>query len=412
MTQLSALSSVLLATCLAACTVETVSNDDDDNDFDNGAAGSEEVASGGATSETGGTSGQSDAGEPGETGGSGSTPSTQAGAAGRNDGGAGGEAGAAPAQGGEAGAAPAQGGEGGAVNAAGGAGGAGGAAGSAGAAQGGAAGSGEITIEDPAPFAAEPGETSECEDAPATDLTVFEHTDVTESTMTFEGTVTDASGPGTYYVSAGTQAISGTVPTDSSSGEFSVKLPLFCGEQTVKLVWTNEDCRVAAVSRVVRTGCDTDDIRLTLSWDELGDDFELHLIKPGGRINDNKTDCTWSNCIGAGPDWGVKGDTTDDPRKDVDDEDAYGPENIYYDGPEDGTYTVMVEHMGDGSSQADGKVIFNVAGRTYEASIENLAPGSVWTAGTIEWPGGEVTTSQYVYDCTATWSSGCKAEIP
>jgi hypothetical protein len=396
MTQLSRLSSVLLATCLAACTIKTA-HDDDDNDNDNGAAGS---AQAGAPSETGG-----ETSEPDETGG---RESTQAGAAGQSNEETGGEVEAA---GGEGGAAA---GQGGTSSTVGGAGGVAGAAGSAGAvaAQAGAGGSGEITIEDPAPFATEPGETSECDGAPDTDLSVFEHTDVAESTMTFEGTVTDASGPGTYYVSAEGQAISGTVPTDADTGAFSVKLPLFCGEQTVKLVWANGDCQVAAVSRVVRVDCTADDIRLTLSWDDLGDDFELHLIKPGGRINDNATDCTWTSCISASPDWGEEGDATDNPRKDVDNTGTYGPENIYYSNPEEGTYTVMVEHWGSGSPDADGKVIFNVAGRTYEATIENLAPGFVWTAGTIEWPSGEVTTSEDIYDCTDTWQSGCKAEIP
>lgn len=241
---------------------------------------------------------------------------------------------------------------------------------------------------------------------------MFEYTDLTASTMTFEGTVTGASGPGVYYVASGSQAISGTVPTDSSSGAFSVELPLFCGEQTVKLVWNNGDCAVAAVSRVVRIDCSADDIRLTVTWDDLGDDFELHLIKPGGRINDNATDCTWTSCINSSPDWGVAGDATDNPRKDVDNTGYYGPENIYYSNPEPGTYTVMVEHWGGGSADTDGEVIFNVAGRTYSVTITDLSPRFVWTAGTIEWPSGEVTTSQDVYDCTANWSSGCKAEIP
>ena len=408
MTKLSALSSVLLTLCLAACRVETVSNDDDDNDSDNGAAGSAQAGAGGATSDTGGKAGSG--GEPAHAGGG----ESQAGAAGRSTEADGGQGGAVQAVGGAAGTAGATAGEGGEPNAVAGAGGVSGSAGAAGSAtaQGGAAGSGTTTLEDPAPFATEPGETSECEDAPDTDLTVFEYTDVDASTMTFEGTVEGASGPGVYYVSGGAQVISGTVPTDSSTGKFEVELPLFCGEQTVKLVWTNAECQVAAVSRVVRIDCSTDDIRLTLSWDDLGDDFELHLIKPGGRINDNATDCTWTSCISASPDWGVEGDTTDNPRKDVDNTGAYGPENIYYSKPEDGTYTVMVEHWGSGSPEADGKVIFNVAAHTYEATIENLAPGFVWTAGTIEWPSGEVTTSQAVYDCTATWNSGCKAEIP
>ena len=141
-------------------------------------------------------------------------------------------------------------------------------------------------------------------------------------------------------------------------------LPLFCGEQTVKLTWSNARCVVAAVVRVVRIDCESEGIRLTLSWDDLGRDFELHLVKQGGRINDNATDCTWTSCLGTGPDWGTLGDATDNPRKYVDNTGAYGPENIYYSAPEDGTYTVLVEHWGAGTPDSDGQVVFNVAGVT------------------------------------------------
>src|SRR5262249_39782102 len=141
----------------------------------------------------------------------------------------------------------------------------------------GAAGSGSEEVEDPAPFADEPGETESCEGAPDTNLSVFELTNVSTSATTFSGVVTGAVGAGQYCVQAGTQAIAGPIDT-SGTGAFEVTLPLFCGEQLVKLVWTNGECVVAAVTRVVRIDCATEDIRLTLSWDDLGDDFELHLI--------------------------------------------------------------------------------------------------------------------------------------
>ncbi len=100
------------------------------------------------------------------------------------------------------------------------------------------------------------------------------------------------------------------------------------------------------------------------------------------------------------------------PRKDVDNTGAYGPENIYYSAPEDGTYTVLVEHWGAGTPDSDGQVVFNVAGVTTLATVENLPSHSVWTVGTIAWPSGEVTTAHSKYDCAADWSGGCRAELP
>ena len=293
--------------------------------------------------------------------------------------------------------------------------GAAGAAGSAGASAGaaGAEPSGELGVEDPAPEATEPGETRTCEEGGVdSDLSVFVYTDVTETSINLRGTVTGAPGDGVYYVAEGAQSIGGLVATDPDTGAFDVTLPLFCGEQLVKLVWRNESCGLTVVTRVVRVECSDEDIRVTLSWDGLGDDFELHLIKPGGQINDDATDCTWTSCIGAGPDWGVVGDASDDPVKDVDDTGTYGPENIYYSNPEAGTYTVMVEHWGPGSDEADGQVTINVGGQAYASAIQNLAPQRVWTVGTIEWPSGVVTPSQSVFDCSANWSGGCRAELP
>jgi hypothetical protein len=42
----------------------------------------------------------------------------------------------------------------------------------------------------------------------------------------------------------------------------------------------------------------------------------------------------------------------------------------------------------------------------------DLAPFHVWTAATITYPGGIITPSSAVYDCSANWSSGCRDSIP
>lgn len=210
---------------------------------------------------------------------------------------------------------------------------------------------------------------------------------------------------------AGGQYFGGAIATDPETGQFSFQTPLFCGEQLVKCVWSNEAGDYVLVTRVIAEDCVQSDIRVTLGWDELGRDFELHLVRPGGKIY-SQDDCTWTTCIGNGPDWGEVGNPADDPKKDVDNVGSFGPENIFLAGPEPGIYTVLVEHWGAGDPGASGTVTFNVAGETTVVDIGALPPQHVWTAGTIEWPSGVVTTSQDLFDCSASWSGGCQADIP
>ncbi|MBK8480368.1 MAG: hypothetical protein IPL40_04210 [Proteobacteria bacterium] len=266
-------------------------------------------------------------------------------------------------------------------------------------------------VVDPAPNAATAGKQrcSACPDSTESNFTIS----ATQTSRSFEGTVSGATGDGEFYVvSEAGQAASGTVPT-RATGSFGVAIPLFCGAQLVKLVWTNGAGLLALVYRVTTTGCVDADLRLTLAWDEIGDDWELHLIKPGGHINDNATDCTWTSCINTTPDWGVVDDASDNPKKDVDNTGAFGPENIYFSKPEQGVYTVMVEHWGGGDAASDGQLIINLKGRApIVLRKENLAPRHVWTAATIAWPGAVVTPQQTDYDCSANWSGGCKASLP
>lgn len=264
--------------------------------------------------------------------------------------------------------------------------------------------------EDPAPECDTPGECT-CEGCPTSEIDTADVLAGDATSWTFSGVVNGADGDGTFYIEGpGGQTFGGPIPTDDG-GAFSFEAPLFCGEQLVKCVWSNDAGQYVLVTRVITEGCTEADIRVGLTWDELGADFELHLVRPGGQINTDN-DCTWTTCVGSSPDWGVEGDPSDDPRKDVDNTGAYGPENIFLAGPEAGTYTVLVEHWGNGDAQAPGTVTFNVAGNTTVVDIDALAPRHVWTAGTIEWPSGEVTLSQDVFDCNDAWASGCTAELP
>jgi hypothetical protein len=111
--------------------------------------------------------------------------------------------------------------------------------------------------------------------------------------------------------------------------------------------------------------------------------------------------------------WGVTGDASDNPRKDVDNTGNFGPENIFYANPEAGTYTVMVEHWGSGTADADGQVTINLIGEAPRVvDITDLASHHVFNAGKITWPSKAVTLSGAHHDCSANWSGGCRDAIP
>jgi hypothetical protein len=274
---------------------------------------------------------------------------------------------------------------------------------------------------DPAPGINTPGAYTTpplCPSCPVSDDTVFEVDSGNRTTLTLQGLVTGATGNGTFFVRSDpdaqghTQQVSGTVPT-GSNGSYAVTVPLFCGSQTIKEVWANASGTTLVVTHVTTSGCTEPDIRATIAWDGLGLDWELHLIRPGGHINDGVNDCDWLTCVGTQPDWGVLGDHTDDPSKDIDSAGvAYGPEDIFLSNPENGRYTVMVEHWGSDGLPSSGQAIINMRGAVYVFNITGLASHWVWTVATIDWPSGTVTGTGTRFDCTDNWFEGCQAVLP
>ncbi len=276
-----------------------------------------------------------------------------------------------------------------------------------------------VTALDPAPERMTPGFFT-VPGGPTTTINNFELSLSNQTSNIFAGTITNAVGNGTFYVvktadvgggtPTGTLEVAGSIQT-ATNGVFSVTAPLFCGTQIVKCVWSNAAGRAVLVTRVITTNCVEADIRVTISWDDKGLDWEAHLIKPGGRINDNATDCTWTSCLGAGPDWGVVGDATDNPHKDVDNTGTFGPENIFLAKPETGRFTVLIEHWGAGLPSA-GRAIVNVRGKATVVDLTNFIKQHVRTVATIDWPAGTVTAIDSDYDCSANWSSGCRDKLP
>lgn len=160
----------------------------------------------------------------------------------------------------------------------------------------------------------------------------------------------------------------------------------------------DSDCANAAAcdETVTSTG-----LVIQLIWAEAGDDLDLHLLAPNGTIN-TETDCYYENCtIGAWSslDWGVQGDTSDDPILTLDDINGTGPEEIQLPSPQiDGTYTIVVH---------------DYAGSSTDVTGENVATVMVYWNGNQIWTGNKTITGEDTYTEFASidWSTQTITEL-
>lgn len=161
-------------------------------------------------------------------------------------------------------------------------------------------------------------------------------------------------------------------------------------------------------------------LRIESRWDGPGDvDLHLHNATARGWF-DNGTasspaaDCYFANCVGSGPLWtNDPARTGGNPRLDVDNTTANGPENINIDTPPDGSvYTIGIHNF----SGADGRVVTvkvfcgaSVSASPVRVSTSNpLTSDVVWKVGRVTMlPGGMcnfVTLNQYVAESVARGS--------
>ncbi len=238
----------------------------------------------------------------------------------------------------------------------------------------------------------------------------------TATTAAIRGASAGASGCEIYVEGQTCGNVKTTAGTDpDGSGAFASTVPLFCGENIVRVACHNN----AGTRVLVRRFRGTDgakptgrDLRLTLSWGADPQDLELHLIQQGGRINDNATDCTWTSCLGAGPNWGDPNSPGDDPRKDIDDLGDYGPENIWLDQAPPGDYDVMVEYWGSGPP-SDAEIAVSIHEQTVSViRAHSFALHQVWHVGQVEFPSGRFVPLNRVTACDGNWDRGCRMALP
>jgi hypothetical protein len=106
--------------------------------------------------------------------------------------------------------------------------------------------------------------------------------------------------------------------------------------------------------KIVFSAVPSQGLWIEMHWSLEGDDLDLHLISPGldwSSYIGTGEDCHWSNCTseGVGLDWGVEGNSSDDPHLALDDSVGTGPETMYVEVPESGEYTLVVHDYGNGA---------------------------------------------------------------
>lgn len=235
------------------------------------------------------------------------------------------------------------------------------------------------------------------------------------TTASVSGTVTASTTCSWTLVSPSCGGTTGAFGPDPEFGMFSMTLPLFCGTNRLQLVCENASGRTITTRSIAGPACGGRDVQITLTWGDVSYDQELHLVREGAHINDAVGDCTWFTCVSVSPDWGVVGDPTDDPHKDVDWTGTFGPENIFLSRAAAGRYEVMVEYWGHGTTDAP-TVTITLGGTTVWMGNHTMNLYDVWDVGTIVFPGPTFVPVDAITPCASAWrtggSYGCALPIP
>lgn len=176
---------------------------------------------------------------------------------------------------------------------------------------------------------------------------------------------------------------------------FDTVVPVFSGNNTIQVTATNEHGSGNDYATVKCNG-GVPDIHVQLTWPQVGSDFDLHFIRPGGVYWAIPDDCHFRN---RNPDWGVTGAPDDNPKLDVDCITACTIENIFLDVAGPGVYTIKVHYYSDhGHGPGSPRVRVWVGNNQLTFGPRQMTNDQVWDVATITWPARTVTIIDEVRD--------------
>jgi hypothetical protein len=173
--------------------------------------------------------------------------------------------------------------------------------------------------------------------------------------------------------------------------------PDLAGSYMGTLTVTTQDGRTSNPCTAELIAIPSENLWVELYWTYDDDDLDLHMTRPGysssALMTDN--DCYYANCVTTWGtlDWGVWGDSSDDPALDLDDIPGTGPENINIQAPENGDFTVYVH---------------DYQYSTGDTAPANPATVNIYVAGSLVWTGTKSITIEdsYIPFAMVSWPSG------